>query len=433
MGPIDYTMDVKTPVQQSMAGFTQGFDMRKEINATQDAERQRAQALQLQTDLGTLAKNPNAGAHDYAKMMTLYPQLSEHFKRGWDVLNGEQQQTKLSDATQVYAAVHAGKPEIASQLLTDKATALRNSGKEDEAKAAETMAKFITMDPNSAKTTTGLMLSSLMGPDKFAETFAKLGKESRDVAEAPADLAKKTADADKAKSDAELARIKAVYGERSEVADLASKGWNVQKIIADIAHGKEQNRIAAMQASIARETNGLKRTEMQLAINKHLTEQAEHIQGRAAEVFSARGNIDNMLNTVDQLLQHPGLTGATGSVAARLPSFRQDSADFDALMQNANAQAFLSQIPQMKGTGALSDAEGAKLAASLQSFDQKQSGDQLKKNMLEAQRLLLKGRKALTLKYGVPETVPDTPAARPSAKDVADLLKKYGAQEAPLK
>ena len=56
------------------------------------------QQLQMQKDLGTLASNPNAGAQDYAAMMVKYPQMSEHFKKSWDVLSADQQQNKLSHA-----------------------------------------------------------------------------------------------------------------------------------------------------------------------------------------------------------------------------------------------------------------------------------------------------------------------------------------------
>ena len=47
-------------------------------------------------------------------------------------------------------------------------------------------------------------------------------------------------------------------------------------------------------------------------------------------------------------------------------------------------------------------------------------------NIKEAQRLLLKSRENLARKYGVPETVPDTPAVETSPGDIEALLQKYG-------
>lgn len=436
MDPINYNVDVKSPFEQSMAGFQGGVTMQKDVMALQTQNRANELAKQLQIDLAGLARKPDAKASDFAGMMIKYPQLSEHFKRGWDTLNGEQQASKLSSATQVYAAVNSGRPDIASQLLTEQAAALRNSGKEDEAKAAETMAKFIEMDPKSAKTTTGLLLSSLMGPEKFAETFTKLEKEGRDAALQPSALTEAQEKAKKAVADTKVAEITARYGEQNAITDLAKKGWDIKKIEADIGIGKENNRIAAMNAATNRMNAGtnsgelkVKQGHLNLEIQKATDARDTKIREKVSEVTSARNTIDNMLNTADQILKHPGLKqfiAPTGPMMARTPTMRSDTADFEALMENLDAQAFTSQIPSMKGMGALSDAEGKKLAAALQSFKLTQSPPQLKANIEEAQRLMLKARSNLVTKYGVPDTVPDTPAATPSLTEVDAALKKYG-------
>ena len=88
----------------------------------------------------------------------------------------------------------------------------------------------------------------------------------------------------------------------------------------------------------------------------------------------------------------------------------------------------MAQIPNIKGMGALSDAEGKKLAAALQSFSLRQSPARLMENVREAQRLLLKARENVARQHGVPETIPDTPAVESSPEDVDAILKKYGVQ-----
>lgn len=426
MDPINYNVDVKSPFEQSMGGFNTALGMRNDIAATKQKEQAVALQAQLQTDLAGLANKPDAKASDFSQMMVKYPQLSEHFKRGWDTLNGEQQQNKLSTATQVYAAVNSGNTQIAVDLLKQQAAGLRNSGKEAEAKAAETMAKFIEMDPKSAKTTTGLLLSSLMGPEKFADTFTKLETEGREAALQPAKLTAAQAEAAKKLSEAKLEDIKARYGEQNAITDLAKKGWDIKNIESEILNRKETNRIAAINASIAGRNADTNRGELVLKRDKFTAENADKVRARVSEVTTARSNIDNMLNTADQILKHPGLENATGSLAGRTMSIRQDSADFDALVGNLGSQAFLAQVPQMKGLGALSENEGKKLEAALQSFDQKQSAKQFADNVREAQRLMLKARTNLVTKYGVPDTVPDTPAAAPDQKTLDALLLKHG-------
>jgi hypothetical protein len=76
--------------------------------------------------------------------------------------------------------------------------------------------------------------------------------------------------------------------------------------------------------------------------------------------------------------------------------------------------------------GALSNAEGEKLQSALQNLTRAQSEKQFKASAKEAQRLMLIARKNIAARYGVPENVPDTPAAEPSPNEVDALLKKYG-------
>jgi hypothetical protein len=93
-----------------------------------------------------------------------------------------------------------------------------------------------------------------------------------------------------------------------------------------------------------------------------------------------------------------------------LPTASQAVADFEALVETLGSQAFLAQIPKMKGSGALSEKEGDKLQASLQNLSLKQSPDQLKKSVTEAMRLLEKGRATAAERAGLPSTPRDVPA-----------------------
>jgi len=419
MDPINYIQNVKNPFESAIQGYQAGLAIKQQQAAAAQAQAQQQAQLQMQADLGALAMNKNAAPGDYVSIMTKYPQLAEQLKAPLASLTEEQKQGKLNDASKIYSALQSGNSDIAKGLLTEQATALRNSGKEGEAKNAEAMAQLVELHPDVAKTTAALGLSAIMGPDKFASTFESLSKTQRETEKAPVELYKM-------KSEAETARIKAKFAEPEAVMELQTKGWNIKKLESDIISARESNRIAAMNAATNREGNSLKRQEMELKLQEEKGKIQDKLNSKVSEVESARSNIDNLLNTADKLLVHPGLEKATGSIASRLPSFRQDSADFDALMENLDAQAFLAQVPQMKGLGALSENEGKKLGAALQSFSTKQNPEQLRTSIKEAQRIMLKARKNLSDKYGVPETVPDTPAVKPSSGEIDALLKKYG-------
>jgi hypothetical protein len=424
--PFNYSLNVPDPTQSVMAGVQNAVGMsqamaQRDALTAQTAEKQAALEAQkaMQADLAQISQNPTPAA--IASAMVKYPQLSEGFKRTYDVLNTEQQGARVNQASQVYAAMQAGKPDIAKTLLSEQAAAARNSGNEKDAKAAETLAQLIDLHPETATTSTGLFLSAAMGPEKFTENFSKLEGERRTAALAPSTLTEAQAKASKAATEAKFA-------ESNAVIDLQKKGWDITKIQEDIKVAKQNAGIAAMNAQINREGNLVKRQELGLKLQEMKDKRDTVIREKTAEVESARGDMDNFLNTADRVLKTPiGVVGAAaGPISSRMPTMSQETADFEELVTTLGSQAFMSQIPKMKGAGALSEKEGDKLQSSLQNLSLRQSPERLLENVREAQRLILKGRTNLAKKHGLPDTVPDTPQAAPSAGDIDALLKKYG-------
>jgi hypothetical protein len=423
--PFNYMLNVPDPTQSVMGGVQNALNignMMSQRNLAEqkalDLQKARETQIQMETDLGTLSQNPTPSA--LASMMVKYPSLSENFKRTYDVLSTEQKDSRLGQATQVYAALQSGKPEIAQQLLTEQAAAYRNSGQEREAKTLEDLGVLIKTSPETAKTSTGLFLASAMGPDKFTETFTKLQGEQRDAELQPSKLTESQAKAQKA-------AVEAKFAESGAVLDLQKKGWDITKIQEDIKIAKQNAGIAAMNAQIAREGNQIKREENQLKLQDMVQKRDEAVRTKAADLESARTNMDNMLNTADRILKTPiGVIGsAAGPVSSRMPTLSQDTADFEALVETLGSQSFMAQIPNIKGMGALSNAEGEKLQAALQNFSLKQSPERLLENVKEAQRLVMKARKNMTARAGLPETIPDTPAVSTSGGDIDALVKKY--------
>lgn len=197
MQPMNYILDVKNPFDSALRGVQAGIG----INTAMDQANARTQELQqkqytleqqkaMQMDLGALSQNPNPTAQDFAAITTKYPQLAEHFKNTWSMLNTDQQQTRLSQASQIYSALHSGNPEIAQKLADNSVTAYRNSGDNKNADVMEAISKTIAHDPNAAKTATRLLLSSVMGPEKFASTFSTLEKLPSEIVQGDANALK---------------------------------------------------------------------------------------------------------------------------------------------------------------------------------------------------------------------------------------------------
>lgn len=181
-----------------------------------------------------------------------------------------------------------------------------------------------------------------------------------------------------------------------------------------------ETQLKILEAQMKREDNDLKKQGLQLKIQEQqqkladLSKQKETAANeKVAGLESARSNLDNMLNTLARVenTDVSVIENATGPIDQMVPTLRQSTADFEELVGTLGSQAFLSQIPLIKGMGQLSNAEGEKLQSALQNFSLRQSPERLKENLAEARRLLTKARANIAKQYGAPETKPDTPAA----------------------
>ena len=139
-----------------------------------------------------------------------------------------------------------------------------------------------------------------------------------------------------------------------------AKGYSldVQKVAETARHNRtsEENAVRGqdMTDARAREFNATKVEENKL---KREQKQETADMTKASQVAS----FDTMLGTLDRLAQHPGLKRSVGLVG-KLPTMPgSDSANFQAELDTFQSQAFVPMVAQLKGMGALSDAEGKKL------------------------------------------------------------------------
>jgi hypothetical protein len=361
-----------------------------------------------------------------ASLMVKYPEMSEQFKRGYEALGTEQQKSKINMASQAYSSLLAGDNDTASSLLKGYGEAYRNSGMIQDADAADHMAELIKLHPETAKTTAGVYLASAMGPEKFQETFSKLESERRERDLEPAKLSE-------AQSAARSAATKADFANSEAVVDLQKKGWDIFKIQEDVKIARENNRTAD------KETNDLKRQELQDKLKDAQLVRDQVVRDKAVAVETTRGTIDNSLSTIDRVLSNQSLNDVLGSLeggwtGAVKNVFSDEAQNAIADIDTIKSQAFLTQLQKLKdasatgasGLGALSEQEGERLITSIQSLSRKQGEKQFRDNLSEIQRLLLKTRKNITEKYGVPDTIPDTPQVKSSPEEVDALVKKYG-------
>ncbi|MDI3510826.1 MAG: hypothetical protein PWQ61_1591 [Betaproteobacteria bacterium] len=80
---------------------------------------------------------------------------------------------------------------------------------------------------------------------------------------------------------------------------------------------------------------------------------------------SAHDQTRQTIGTINRLMEHPGRKGATGTwnLGRMVPG--SSAADFAAEVETLKAQTFLPMVQQLRGMGALSNAEGEKLNAAV--------------------------------------------------------------------
>lgn len=404
-GPYDYTIK-----QPDIAGsLMSGIQMGQQLGAQQAAQEKHQQYA---ADLQSYLSNPTAqGA---SAMMAKYPESQKAMSASFETFDKGQKEEIFKAGTQAYSAIQNGRPEVAVKILDDRIAATQNAGQDTT--DLESLKQTLSQNPQGAAAGLGLTMSA-MNPD----AWAKISGEQREARMDPAKQTEAQAKASKAATDAKFA-------ESAAVQDLQKGGWEIQKLANDIGISRQNSQIAAMNAATAREGNSLKKQELGLQLQEKIAKRDAAVNEKVAEVSSARATIDNMLNTADRVLQTDTSTieKATGPFDQYTPTLRQDTADFQELVNNLSSQAFMAQIPALKGMGALSNAEGEKLQSSLQNLSLRQSPERLVENVKEAQRLILKSRENLSKKFGVPDVTPDTPAAAPSPTNIDALLQKYG-------
>jgi hypothetical protein len=231
--PINYSVDVQSPFEAALGGFKLGSDVASIQAAQQKRELERqalVKAQEKQTELENLFKNPNATSADYARVTAFLPKdQAEGVRKSFEMMTGEQQQTRLTQSGQIFSALKAGQPEIAKNLLKDQAVALRNSGRENDAKAAETYLQLIDLNPTGAQTTIGLMMAQLPGGKEYLENVDKTLGTIRAEAKAPSELIEASAKADKAVADATTAQATAKNADEKAAADAAKATADAQQ------------------------------------------------------------------------------------------------------------------------------------------------------------------------------------------------------------
>lgn len=232
MTPINYTALQTNPNEALMQGIKTGLTLetiqqeRQAQQLAQQAAQQQQQASQL---MQRVLSNPNATAADYGAISAINPKFTESIKAQWDRLDTSRQQQSLGDASKLFSALQAGRPDVALESVEMQLKAAENSGDAQRAQQFKAFRDMIQQAPDYARTILGSTIAATPGGDKYFTTLKTIGEEGRAQAKAPADLLKATVEARYAdsKAQADIANTMSQIQERGGRLGLDREKFNL--------------------------------------------------------------------------------------------------------------------------------------------------------------------------------------------------------------
>lgn len=143
------------------------------------------------------------------------------------------------------------------------------------------------------------------------------------------------------------------------------------------------------------------------------------VEGRteAEKRLAAPGDIQaaqTAMNVLDQIENHPGLDMGTGILSAGNKVWGTQGYGFENLVTQAKSGAFLSAIQQMRGMGALSNAEGAAATAAITRMDTAASKKDFLKAVSDYRQIVQNGLDRANNNAGISQQSPSGTGKRTS-------------------
>ena len=377
--PYNYILDVPNPLESLNQGLWNGFKLGANIDQVKKQQEQydlqKQQQTQMNQSLQYLAQNPSP--ENYAKVMTMYPQLSENLKRSYDTMDDGKRKTTLSIASQSYAALMNNQPDIAKQVLNDAATAYENSGQTKDAGVIRGYIKLIDNNPAAARTSIGLMMAST-DPDKFKDIYGTLGSEQRANEMQPIEIAQKQAQTNK--TIAETNDIPLAAEDRRTGVDNQGRKieydnqYNYDKLSQD-----QQQFYDNLSQQEKLEANKLRASKNETATQR--TERLEKVNGFSSAASNAASTAKLAAELINDYKKLSDSTGAGYWNAAMRNVPGTAEYDFAKRVDTLRSQAFMIGAQSLKGLGAMTEAEGKKVTEALGNLDLSQSTDQVAKQL----------------------------------------------------
>lgn len=159
--------------------------------------------------------------------------------------------------------------------------------------------------------------------------------------------------------------------------------------------------------------------------------QAQKLQSELSQASTAKeGAIDSYntsLQSIDRLAKHPGLGSAVGAtLQPKIPFLGEipgtEKANFMAELDTFKSQTFLPMVQNLRGMGALSDAEGKKLTDAVGALNTNMSEKAFKESLTRIKADLTRAKNRVGKSAGLQMQ----PQAEQAPRSREEILKQYG-------
>ena len=427
--PYDYTLNIPSPLQAFGQAFNVGAAGQKAKYDREDREaaiaRKEAETLAVNNFFNTPLDQRTPD--DYLLLGSINPQLAEMAQKQWDSKSEAEQGVAFRDATQIHTALRNSllgetDPEIVDQIFARRVEATRGDpGLNKMWVDARELAKT---NPERAEAIVGTRIAQLPGGNDYFAAMKTVGEESRAAQLQPDKI--KEAQLQVKKLEDEI-KFKEFEGFQS----MAEAGVDIMSMVAEdsgIRQPLEQIAKREQQKRLAERNNDLRAAEkLEIEIENLKATAQENAQKKVNDVSNALSGSDDLIGFINQILEAGGKPEDTGSAmhevfgsfAGALPTVQQANVNFEAMINTLKSKIYLDKVALMRGTGPLSDREGAKLETAVRSLELRQSPEMAYKNLLEIQRLAIENRELIKKKYGDISKVEDAAAGAPTTPSMS--------------
>ena len=421
--PYDYTLNVPNPMQAFNQAFKVGADQR--IVLEQAAAREQAAKMQEEGNrlvMKYFETPADQRSYDQILQISMYNKpFADMAQKSFDMLSEQQQQSAFTDATQIHSALRnvlAGETdfEILDQILDRRIQATKgNPGLNKMWSDAREIART---NPEGAELMVATRIAALPGGKDYFATMKTRGEEARAAQLQPGKIQENKLQVEKLQDEIKFNQYEGFINLAEngvDVVSMVAAEAPIRKDLQEISKRQKQLNAAQRRKDQATITNleqqiqerqdavqekaqaKIQEQKVQMLASEDLLRKSTEILDAALEK-DARGNYKK--DEEGNYIVNATARAALGPVDQLLFTAQSEVADFEEDVGVLAAQIYLDKVKLMRGTGPLSDREGAKLESAAESLSLRQSPQKFITNVMSIRDLSQRNQELTKQKYG---------------------------------